>query len=142
MCIFISGQLTVYFECPFWVGVFEMNSGNTLSICKLVFGSEPKDTEIYSLILNDYYDLNFSKPLPSNKSPERPKSINPKRLQRQIKNTLEHTGIGTKSQQAIKQLQEQKKEKRKKACTIMKRENTEKKFEQKQQKKKEKLKGH
>ena len=53
MCIDISGQLTVYFDCPFWVGVFEIYCDNAIATCKVVFGSEPKDSEIYSMIIND-----------------------------------------------------------------------------------------
>lgn len=38
--------LTVYFEEPFWVGVFERMAGGSLSVCKVTFGAEPKDHEI------------------------------------------------------------------------------------------------
>lgn len=37
------GKLTVYFENPFWVGVFERIENGKLSVCKVTFGSEPKD---------------------------------------------------------------------------------------------------
>lgn len=36
-------KLTVYFEDPFWVGVFERTQNGTLSVCKITFGAEPKD---------------------------------------------------------------------------------------------------
>lgn len=36
-------RLTVFFEAPFWVGVFERFEGGTLSVCKITFGAEPKD---------------------------------------------------------------------------------------------------
>ena len=36
-------RLTVFFEAPFWVGVFERFEGGTLSVCKVTFGAEPKD---------------------------------------------------------------------------------------------------
>lgn len=35
--------LTVYFEDPFWVGVFERIDDGKLSVCKVTFGAEPKD---------------------------------------------------------------------------------------------------
>ena len=38
-----SGKLTVFFEDPFWVGVFERISEGRLSVCKVTFGAEPKD---------------------------------------------------------------------------------------------------
>ena len=39
-------NLTVFFEDPFWVGVFERFEDETLSVCKVTFGAEPKDCEI------------------------------------------------------------------------------------------------
>ena len=38
-----AGRLTVFFEEPFWVGVFERISEGKLSVCKVTFGAEPKD---------------------------------------------------------------------------------------------------
>lgn len=32
-----KGKLTVYFEEPFWVGVFERYEGGKLSVCKVTF---------------------------------------------------------------------------------------------------------
>ena len=55
-----SEKLTVYFEEPFWVGVFERVDNNKLSVCKVTFGAEPKDYEIWEFILKYYYDLKFS----------------------------------------------------------------------------------
>lgn len=55
-----SGTLTVFFDEPFWVGVFERQSKGTLSVCKVTFGAEPKDYEIYDFILKNYYQLRFS----------------------------------------------------------------------------------
>ena len=46
----VSGKLTVFFEEPFWVGVFERVSDGNLSVCKVTFGAEPKDYEIYELL--------------------------------------------------------------------------------------------
>ena len=36
-----SGKLTVYFEEPFWVGVFERIEDGKLSVAKVTFGAEP-----------------------------------------------------------------------------------------------------
>ena len=38
-----EAKLTVYFDEPFWVGVFEELDGKRLSVCKVVFGAEPTD---------------------------------------------------------------------------------------------------
>ena len=56
----ISGKLMVFFEDPFWVGVFERVSGERLSVCKVTFGAEPKDYEVYDFIVRNYYRLRFS----------------------------------------------------------------------------------
>ena len=42
----VSGKLTVFFEDPFWVGVFEHIENEKLSVAKVTFGAEPKDCEI------------------------------------------------------------------------------------------------
>ena len=54
------GKLTVYFESPFWVGVFERIENGKLSVCKVTFGSEPKDYEVWEYVLKNYYQLKFS----------------------------------------------------------------------------------
>lgn len=42
----ITGKLTVFFEEPFWIGVFERIYDGKLSACKVTFGAEPKDYEV------------------------------------------------------------------------------------------------
>ena len=44
-------KLTVYFEDPFWVGVFERTQNGTLSVCKITFGAEPKDYAVNAYVL-------------------------------------------------------------------------------------------
>lgn len=108
----VSGKLLIFFEEPFWVGVFEHIDGGRLSVCKVIFGAEPKDYEICDFILKNYCNLRFS---PSVETVTIEKSrINPKRLQRAVKKQIETVGIGTKSQQALKLQQEQGKLERKK----------------------------
>lgn len=53
-------NLTVFFEEPFWVGVFERIEEGKLSASKWTFGAEPKDYEVYEFILRHYYGLQFS----------------------------------------------------------------------------------
>ena len=55
-----SSSLTVFFEAPFWVGVFERVDNGMLSACKVNFGSEPKDYEVWEYILQHYHELDFS----------------------------------------------------------------------------------
>lgn len=134
----VSGKLTVFFEEPFWVGVFERVSEGKLSVCKITFGAEPKDYELYDFVLKNYYQLRFS---PAVATDVKEASRNPKRVQREVRKQVQNTGIGTKSQQALKLQQEQLKTERK----IMGREQREaekqRQFKLKQQKRKEKHKG-
>ena len=37
-----TGKLTVFFEEPFWVGIFESVENGNLSVSKVRFGTEPK----------------------------------------------------------------------------------------------------
>ena len=43
-------KLTVYFEEPFWVGIFERIDDGKLSAAKVTFGAEPKDYEVQDFV--------------------------------------------------------------------------------------------
>ena len=131
-------KLTVYFDDPFWAGVFERFEDGKLSVCKVTFGAEPKDYDVWEFVLNNYYKLRFS---PAVETELRQKADNPKRRQRNAKKQLEHTGVGTKSQQAMQMQYEQNKLERKKISREQKQAEAERLFELKQRKKKEKHKG-
>ena len=134
-----SSRLTVYFEDPFWIGIFECISDGKLSAAKGTFGAEPKDYEVYEFILKHYYDLRFS---PAVAAAVKETKRNPKRMQREVKKQLQNNGTGTKSQQALKLQQEQNKQTRKAKSREKKLAEAERMFELKQHKKKEKHKGH
>ena len=134
-----SGKLTVYFEEPFWVGVFERIEDGKLSVAKVTFGAEPKDYEVQEYIQKYYFSLKFS---PAVDTVVKDIKRNPKRMQREAKKQMQETGIGTKSQQALKLQQEKKKQERKIRSKEKKEANELRKFEMKQQKKREKHRGH
>ena len=134
----VSGKLTVYFNEPFWVGVFERIEDGKLSVAKVTFGAEPKDYEVYEFILKYYYGLQFS---PAVATVVKENIRNPKRMQRDVRKQLRDTGIGTKSQQALKLQQEQSKQERKVKSREQKLAESKRMFELKQQKKKEKHRG-
>ena len=46
----VSGKLTVFFEDPFWVGIFERIEDGRLSVAKVTFGAEPKDYEVHQAL--------------------------------------------------------------------------------------------
>ena len=135
----VESKLTIYFEEPFWVGVFEKLDGDKLSVCRMVFGTEPTDAEIYDFILRHYYHLRFSAPI---KTEIKKKSDNPKRRQRNARKQLENTGIGTKSQQALQKQYEENKTERKRTTRERREAEKQRQFELKQQKRKEKHIGH
>ena len=134
----VSGKLTVFFEEPFWVGVFEHVSDGKLFVCKVTFGAEPKDYEICDFVLKNYYRLRFS---PAVATDVKEAGRNPKRVQREIRKQIKNTGIGTKSQQALKLQQEQLKIERKTVSRKQREAEKLRQFELKQQKRKEKHRG-
>lgn len=70
------------------------------------------------------------------------KTRNPKKLQREIHKQMSENGIGTKSQQALKLQQEQRKKQQKANSKEEKLVKEQQRFELKQKKKKEKHRGH
>ena len=134
----VLGKLTVFFEEPFWVGVFERVSDGKLSVCKVTFGTEPKDYEVYEFVLKNYYRLRFS---PAVATDVKQAGRNPKRVQREVRKQVQNIGIGTKSQQALKLQQEQLKTERKIVCREQREAEKKRQFELKQKKRKEKHRG-
>ncbi|SNT06436.1 Protein of unknown function [Anaerovirgula multivorans] len=137
----ISSKFTVLFEDLFWIGIFERTYNGMYEVSRIIFGSEPKDCEVYDFILKEFNNIKFTNSIVDDKKCNH-KKINPKRLQRKIKEELKDNGIGTKAQRAMKIQQEINKVEKKKISRKMKEEEQRKKFELKQQKKKEKHKGH
>ena len=135
----VESKLTIYFEELFWVGVFEKLDGDKLSVCRMVFGAEPTDAEIYDFILKHYYHLRFSSPV---KAEIKQKAENPKRRQRNARKQMESSGIGTKSQQALQKQYEENKTERKQLSREQREAEKQRQFELKQQKRKEKHRGH
>ena len=135
----MQNSLTVYFDEPFWVGVFERTEGGGLSVCKVTFGAEPKDYEVWDYILQHYHELIFS---PAIEMKTRQAADNPKRRRRNARKQLENTGIGTKSQQALQRQREEMKTELRKLSREEREAEAQRRFELKQAKKKEKRRGH
>ena len=132
-------SLTVFFEDPFWVGVFERIEDGKLSVSKVTFGAEPKDYEVREFVLQHYYRLAFS---PAVQAESHQSADNPKRRARAARKQTERSGIGTKSQHALQLQREQMKVERKKQSKEERLAEAERMFSMKQQKKKEKRRGH
>ena len=87
-------SFTVFFEDPFWVGVYEREEPGGLTACRVVFGAEPKDGEIYEWMLQNWAQLHFGPPLADVR---RPRAENPKRARRMARRSLAVQGVGTKA---------------------------------------------
>lgn len=139
----MGSRLTVYFDEPFWVGVFERFADGKLTVAKVTFGAEPKDFEVYEFVLRHSYELRHSPAVDTGSdSIEVGVRKNPKRVQREVKKHMQSSGIGTKSQQALKLQHEENKLERKVRSRRQKLEEAERMFELKQQKRKDKHRGH
>ncbi|NOH15346.1 YjdF family protein [Clostridium cochlearium] len=137
-----SIKLTVLFNEPFWIGIFEVYENDGYKVCKVTFGSEPKDEDIYHFILKEFKNLKFSSIIANLNRKLVIKRENPKRMQRKIRKETKNEGIGTKAQIALKKQYEENKLINKKINKDRKNEIKERKFQLKQIKKKKKHKGH
>ena len=132
-------NLTVFFEDPFWVGVFERVDDGKLSVCKVTFGAEPKDYDVWEFVLRHYDELVFS---PAVETEMRQIADNPKRRLRNVRKQTERSGIGTKSQQALQMQREEMKKEHRQNSREQRDAEAQRRFDMKQMKKKEKRRGH
>ena len=132
-------NLTVFFEAPFWVGVFERIDDGKLSVCKVTFGAEPKDYDVWEFILQNYDRIVFS---PAVETKTKQTADNPKRRLRNVRKQTERRGIGTKSQQALQLQREELKTEHRQISREQRDAEAQRRFEMKQLKKKEKRRGH
>lgn len=132
--------LTVLFEEPFWVGVFERISDKGYEVCRVVFGAEPKTAEVFLWYLQQGRGLRFSPAIDGGVVSER--RLNPKRLQRQAKREVQSHCVGTKAQQALQMQREQQKQERRTVAKEQKTAEVERKFRLRQERKKQKHRGH
>ncbi len=137
-------KILVHFEDPFWVGLFEKIEDGHYSAARWVFGSEPTDLEVYTLIKNNKIKLNYSKPVKVENDimPDDISVINPKRLQRMASKELKSKAGTKKAYDAIKKEREAGKIEVKKIGREEKEAIQKMKFELKQVKKKKKHNGH
>lgn len=135
-----ASKLTVLFEEPFWVGIYERQSGGVYEVCKITFGAEPKEPELYAYFLKNWANLRFTPALYTEAAAKQRQ--NPKRMRREIARALQHSGIGTKAQQALKLQQEQAKRERRARARCRREDEAQRQFALRQEKRKEKHRGH
>ena len=131
--------LTIYFEDPFWVGVFERIEEGRLSVCRVTFGAEPKDYELWDFVLRRYNALRFS---PAVEASVKALFDNPKRRARDVSRQLQARGVGTRSQQALAAQREELKQARRQVARQRREEEAQRLFDLKRQKRREKHRGH
>ncbi|MEA4927927.1 MAG: YjdF family protein [Candidatus Limiplasma sp.] len=135
----VSVQLTVYFDDPFWVGVFTRQEDESLTAARMVFGAEPKDYEVYASVLEHYAELRFSPPVAAEQTA--PPPANPKRMQREAARRMAAQGIGTYAQQALQQQRELHGLERKAQSRAMRDAEDERRYQLRQIKRKQKHRG-
>ncbi len=135
-----TSSLTVLFEDPFWIGLFEITDHEGLHVCKVTFGAEPTEKELMEFIDRNWNQIQFSQAVEVAPTTEIRK--NPKRQLREAKKQMQSQVIGTKSQQALKLQQEQNKMERKQRTRAEREAEKRRQFDLRQAKKKEKHKGH
>ena len=135
----VTVKLTVFFEHPFWVGVFERVEENRCSVCRVVFGSQPKDYEVYEFVLQQYRHLRFS----TGEAVEvKREKANPKRVQREARKQSQQIGISSKSKMALQQQREEMKLERRVESKQQRELEKKRKFQLKQEKRKQKHRGN
>ena len=134
-----AAQLTVLFEDPFWIGLYQRESAEGYSACKIIFGPEPKDNQVYDYLLHNWSRLQFSPSIEGGALPQR--RGNPKRMQREIRKQVSQPGIGTKAQQALQKQREESKIARQSNARQRREEEAERRFQCRQEKRKEKHRG-
>lgn len=134
-----QSRLTILFEAPFWIGLYERIDHGRYEVCKITFGAEPKDYEVYEFLLRNWHKLKFSPPIQAEAAMER--KTNPKRVQRKIQSQLQDKGIGTKARQALKLQHEQSKLERRTRSREQKEAEKDRQFAIRQEKKKAKHRG-
>ncbi len=134
-----TAKFTVLFSDPWWVGIYERTSGGRYEVCKITFGPEPRDCEVYDFLLENWHRLKFGPSIPS----ERPfgeKRLNPKRMQRQAREEM-RSGVGTKAQQALALQREQGKQARKELTRAQRQAESERQYALRREKRKAKHRG-
>ena len=135
-----KARLTVYFEPPFWVALYQREEADGLRACKVTFGGEPRDQEVLDWFQAHFRALRFSPPVAGAPDPDR--AVNPKRARREARKAVRPAGTGTKAQQALQLQREQRKTERKVVSKEQREAQRERKLALRQEKRREKHKGH
>lgn len=136
--------VTITFDPPFWIVLFESIEEGKYAVAREVIGtSEPTSAEI--MLFFDRLDFNkirYTTPVEEDKAQNN--NISFKKMQKKVKKATEQSNYKhtySKAHEELKKQQEQNKQDRKFINREKRDEEKERKFELKQQKKKQKLRG-
>ena len=140
-----SSTLTILHDGQFWVGICEHAEDDLYGARRIVFGPhEPTDELVLAFVCEQWGRLEFRMDARSLSDDGQASitRVNPKRLQRLVRRTVEQRGVGTKAQQAIREGYEAAKDERKRQGRENRSAEEQRKFDLKQQRRKEKRRGH
>lgn len=135
----VTGSFTVYFDAPFWVGIFTREQEGILQSARIIFGSEPTAVEIRDFILEHHDELQFSPGIPVFTEERKSK---PKKCLKRIEKELKKEIPEKKSHLALKQEKERKKQEKKAERKKTKDRERKERHEEKRLRRKEKHRGH
>jgi hypothetical protein len=136
----MEGKLTVFFESPFWVGIFERTESGKYQAARFVFGAEPTEPQLIQFALTEFLLLRFSDPVDKAKSHEG--VVNYKRRMRDVKKQMMNPVGSTRAQLAVKQEFELQARLREQNSRMEHEADAERKFQLRQAKRAEKHRGH
>jgi hypothetical protein len=132
----MEGKCTIYFEDPFWVGIFEREDENGYAAARQVFGAEPGDAELLQWIFSEYSHLSYSRARPQ--AAAGAKEVGFKRRQRELRQEMETSGVGTRAQRAVQAEYERRKQERQAETREQREERERQEYSRRRERKKEK----
>lgn len=135
----VKSRLTVFFEDPFWVGVFEQEADGAIRAARVVFGAQPTDAEVFEFVLKHADRLRYGQPVEGSLSRE---TANPKKRRREAAHETGQRGIGTRSQQALQLAREQNRLENRESIRARRQAELARKFALRTEKRREKHRGH
>lgn len=136
----MEGKMTVLFESPFWVGIFEKQENGMCQAARFVFGAEPTDPQLLEFARTVYGSLDFSRPVPVTEEP--PVEMNFKRRMREVRKQMSAPPGTTRSRQIIQQEYELQARERETGHREAQEADEQRKFHLRQIKRAEKHRGH
>jgi hypothetical protein len=136
----MEGKCSVYFDPPFWVGIFEIYDEGRYQVARHVFGTEPNDPQLLEFARRGYSLLDFSTPAHVHEKSEPVKNY--KRRMREIREQLKTPVRSTRSQEAIKRENESRAKHREELTREQRAAEVERKFQLHKERRAEKHRGH